>query len=59
MHPGPANLDEALRAKERERLRLARLPMPEKIRLVVMMQKRADAIIRARGGQGREVWNVL
>lgn len=50
--------EQAIKAKERERQRLARLPMPEKIRLVVMMQKRADAIRRACGLEGREIWNT-
>ena len=51
-------VDEIYRAKERERRRLANLPMSEKVKLVVAMQKRADGILRASGRKGREVWNV-
>jgi hypothetical protein len=58
VEPNATVQDQTLGAKERERQRLARLPMPEKIRLVVMMQKRADAIRRARGLGGREIWNT-
>jgi hypothetical protein len=58
MRLDPQAVDEVFRAKERERQRLARLPMYEKIKLVVLMQKRADGLIRARGGKGREVWKL-
>ena len=44
------------RAKEERRKKLARLPFHEKIRILITMQKRADAIIRSRGGAGRIVW---
>lgn len=51
-------LEQLYEAKARERKRLAALPFCEKIKLVVAMQKRADAIIRMRGGRGRTVWKL-
>ena len=51
-------MDEIYRAKERERRRLAQLPFHEKIRILIVIQRRADAIIRSRGGKGRMVWNI-
>jgi hypothetical protein len=56
MRIDPAALEEIYRAKERQRRRLAALPFHEKIDLVVAMQRRADEIIRSRGGEGRIVW---
>jgi hypothetical protein len=53
----PAALEELYRAKERQRRRLAALPFHQKIELLVAMQRRADEIIRSRGGKGRIVWN--
>jgi hypothetical protein len=52
----PEALEKLYSAKERNRRRLAALPFHEKIDLVVAMQRRADAIIRSRGGAGRTVW---
>jgi hypothetical protein len=54
----PAVLDDLYRAKERERRRLAALPFHEKIDILIAMQRRADAIIRSQGGQGRIVWKL-
>ena len=54
----PSVMDEIYRAKERERRRLAQLPFHEKIRILIVIQRRADAIIRSRGGKGRMVWNI-
>jgi hypothetical protein len=56
MHIDPAVLQDLYRAKERQRRRLAALPFHEKIELLVAMQRRADSIIRSRGGTGRVVW---
>ena len=38
-----------LAAKEARRLRLAALPYPEKVRVVVRMQEMAAPVLRARG----------
>jgi len=43
-------------AKERRRQHLAALPFPEKIRLVVRLQRMAAPILRARGRAVR-VWS--
>lgn len=51
-------LEKIYQAKELQRQRMARLPFHEKIRILVTMQKRADAIIRSRGGAGRIVWKL-
>jgi hypothetical protein len=42
-------------AKERRRRELAALPFPEKVRIVVQMQKMVEPILRARGRAVR-VW---
>ena len=54
----PAALDQIYLAKERQRRRLAQLPFHEKIRILIVIQRRADGIIRSRGGKGRIVWNI-
>lgn len=51
-------LEKIYRAKELQRKRLAELPFHEKIRILVMIQKRADGIIRSRNGCGRIVWKL-
>jgi len=51
-------LEKIYRAKELQRKRLAQLPFHEKIRILVMIQKRADGIIRSRNGTGRIVWKL-
>jgi hypothetical protein len=51
-------LEKIYRAKELQRKRLARLPLHEKIRILVTIQKRADGIIRSRTGAGRIVWKL-
>lgn len=58
MRVHPEALEEVYRAKERQRRRLAALPFHEKIQLLVAMQRRADEIIRSRGGRGRPVWKL-
>jgi hypothetical protein len=57
MRVDPAALEVLYRAKERQRRRLAALPFHQKIEILVAMQRRADEIIRSRGGKGRIVWN--
>ena len=54
----PRALHQIYAAKERQRKRLAELPFHEKIRILVSLQKRADSIIRSRGGPGRMVWKL-
>ncbi len=44
-------------AKERRRHKLAALPFPEKVRIVVQLQEMAAPILRARGRPAR-VWHL-
>ena len=44
-------------AKEERRRKLAALPFPEKVRIVVQMQKMVEPILRARGLPVR-VWDL-
>lgn len=44
-------------AKERRRQKLAALPFPEKVRIVVQLQQMAAPLLRARGRAVR-VWRV-
>jgi len=44
-------------AKEARRRKLATLPFPDKVRVVVRLQRMAAPILRARGLQVR-VWNL-
>ncbi len=44
-------------AKEARRRRLAELPFPEKVRVVVRLQEMAAPVLRARGIKVR-VWNL-
>ncbi len=44
-------------AKEERRRKLAGLPFPEKVRVVVQLQRMVAPILRARGRQVR-VWNI-
>ena len=44
-------------AKEARRQRLAALPFPEKVRVVVRLQEMAAPVLRARGRKVR-VWNL-
>lgn len=54
----PRAIQAIYQAKEIQRKRLAQLPFHEKIRILVAIQKRADGIIRSRGGTGRIVWKL-
>jgi hypothetical protein len=54
----PRALEQIYSAKERQRKRLADLPFHEKIRILISLQRRADSIIRSRGGPGRVVWKL-
>ena len=51
-------IEKLFRAKEGRRARLAALPFPEKVRIVVQMQQMVAPILRARG-QAVRVWNLL
>ena len=44
--------------KERARRRLADLPIDEKLKILVEIQKGADAMDRAKGGKGKIVWKL-
>jgi hypothetical protein len=44
-------------AKEARRRRLAALPFPEKVRVVIQLQEMAVPVLRARGRKVR-VWNL-
>ena len=46
-----------LAAKEDRRRTLARLPLPDKVRAVVRLQRMVAPVLRARGRQVR-VWNI-
>jgi hypothetical protein len=46
------------RAKQRRRRELARLPIEEKIRMLVEMQKVANDIRAATGRPNRRVWRI-
>jgi hypothetical protein len=54
----PRALEEIYSAKEQQRRKLAALPFHEKILILVALQKRADGIVRSRGGKGRTVWKL-
>lgn len=46
-----------LAAKEDRRRKLSRLPFPEKVQVVVRLQRMVAPVLRARGRQVR-VWNI-
>lgn len=50
-------IQKLLRAKEQRRARLAALPLHEKVRAVVQMQRMAAPILRSRGRQVR-IWEL-
>ncbi|HJT20295.1 MAG TPA: hypothetical protein VJ746_07480 [Nitrospira sp.] len=50
-------IEKLFQAKERRRARLAALPFPEKVRVVVRMQEMAAPLLRARGKQVR-IWKL-
>jgi hypothetical protein len=45
----PPEIDRLFKADEQRRQRLAALPFPEKVRLVIQMQRIVEPILRARG----------
>ena len=51
------NMEAIIDSKERHRKRLANLSVPEKIRIVVELQKRRAPILRMRG-QKQIVWQL-
>ncbi len=57
MDPLSKPMEEIVRAKEAWRTERAKLPYPEKVRIVVRLQERRAPIIRARGGTPR-VWRL-
>jgi hypothetical protein len=50
-------LGRVLEAKEARRKELARLPWPEKVALVVKLQRMAEPVQRKRNGRAR-VWKI-
>ena len=50
-------IQKLLRAKEQRRARLAALPLHEKVRAVVQMQRMAAPILRSRGRHVR-IWEL-
>jgi hypothetical protein len=53
----PPEIARLIAAKEQRRRELAALPFPEKVRIVVRMQKMVEPILRARGLPAR-VWEI-
>ena len=51
-------LEHALREKRRRRRRLARLPIEEKVKIVVQLQKATNDIRRASGRSARLRWRI-
>jgi hypothetical protein len=50
-------IDRLMAAKEQRRRKLAALPFPEKVRLVMKLQQMAAPLLRARGLSAR-VWSL-
>jgi len=57
MDPRDVELTRLLAAKERRRLKLAALPFPDKVRIVVRLQQMVAPVLRARGRAVR-VWAI-
>ncbi len=53
----PPEIDRLFKAHEQRRQRLADLPFPEKVRLVIQMQRMVEPILRARGRPIR-IWQT-
>jgi len=53
----PPEIAKLIAAKEQRRRELAALPFPEKVRIVVRMQKMVEPILRA-GGRPACVWEI-
>jgi hypothetical protein len=49
MGPVPPEIERLFEASEKRRRKLAALPWPEKVRMVVQLQRMAAPILRARG----------
>ena len=54
----PKEVERLFRAKEKRRAALAKLPIEEKIRIVVDLQKMANDIRAATGRRKRRVWEL-
>lgn len=50
-------LGRVLEAKQARRKELARLPWPEKVAIVVKLQRMAEPVLRKRNGRAK-VWNI-
>ncbi len=53
----PPEIDRLFKAHEQRRQRLADLPFPQKVRLVIQMQRLVEPILRARGRPIR-IWRI-
>ncbi len=53
----PPEIDRLFKAYEQRRQRLADLPFPQKVRLVIQMQRMVEPILRARGRPIR-IWQI-
>ncbi len=53
----PSEIDRLFKAHEQRRQRLADLPFPQKVRLVIQMQRMVEPILRARGRPIR-IWQT-
>ena len=56
--PGEALFKEALALKAKRRRRLARLPMKEKLRILLHLQRMENAIRRAAGRKAKPEWTI-
>lgn len=57
MNPSAPAIAQLVAAKDQRRYKLAALPFPEKVRLVVKLQQMAAPVLRARG-LSVAVWNL-
>ena len=51
-------LDQIAESKKANRIRLAKLPFPEKVRIIVELQKIDSALSKAAGRKPRKVWEI-
>jgi hypothetical protein len=51
-------MDEISRAKLKRRVELANLPFPEKVRIVVELQKIDNSLAKAAGRKPKKVWKL-
>ena len=54
----PALMDRIASAKHERRVELANLPFPEKVRIIVELQKIGNALAKAAGRKPKRVWKI-